>query len=203
MQITGSLLADRLKQLVDEQCTHYPAVPPRKRRWNPPRLPQIAVIPRVDFSCKPGVHRFAMSCLELRTWVPLSLRHIIISMSTCQSSKKLVKRTVVYPTRPVLGALRGWMRETERRPRGHPPGLDYADARATAMRRSPRVHAFFGWPNVSDTISRWVIRNTSSIVVMPRIALMIPSSKSVRIPCFRAILRMFCVDSPLNAISRT
>ena len=30
-----------------------------------------------------------------------------------------------------------------------------------------------------------------------------PSSKSVRIPCLRATLRIACVDSPLNAISRT
>lgn len=55
----------------------------------------------------------------------------------------------------------------------------------------------------SGATSFWVIRRTSSIVVSPFSALIIPSSNSVCIPCFRAILRTFSVDSPLNAISRT
>ena len=55
---------------------------------------------------------------------------------------------------------------------------------------------------VSASDSWWVIRRISSMVVRPFMALIIPSSKSVCIPCLRATLRMAWVGSPLKVMSR-
>src|SRR5947209_1036282 len=61
-----------------------------------------------------------------------------------------------------------------------------------------------GFQTAEDSASDswWVIRRISSMVVRPFIALIIPSSKSVCIPCLRATLRMAWVGSPLKVMSR-
>ena len=124
VQVARLLRANGLKQFVDEQRTHCPDKPPRKRRWNPSRLPRT-LTRGLTFSYKPGVHRFVMSGLEVRTRVSLPHDNIIISVETHRSSKHdhlvadcqtHVCRTLheprVDPAQDAHAASRHWRRRT-------------------------------------------------------------------------------------------
>ena len=156
--------------------------------YQPRYSPRLLTFPQ-----KPGVHRFVMPGFRVRIKESLPrLHHYLGGNEGHQGTAQPFQERKQTPSPSV--------QPTGRRPRPHRRG-----PRAVSETRKNGVsgdQAFFAAVG-SVCISRWVMRRTSSIVVIPRIALIIPSSNSVCIPCLRANLRTFCVDSPLNAISRT
>ena len=104
VQVARLLGADGLKQFVDEQRTHCPEKPPRKRRWNPSCPPRAQRRRGLTFSYKPGVHRFVMSRLEVRTWSPLPPAHIIISVETLPNQAETLNCSIQPPTRRRAGS---------------------------------------------------------------------------------------------------
>ncbi len=195
VQVAGLLGDRRLQQLVDQQRAHDATGPPA-RSFAGAVTPAGAGPGGLDFvrstRC-PAKQRAADVELRRRDRAPSAA--LIIRVDTTEFKRRRVEfgrgrpaRTCVDPS-PVsdraLATCSG-------------PGGRSRPGRSTPDRRTPRA----GPRSVRGACSTLVIRRTSSMVVRPFSALIIPSSKSVRIPCLRATLRIFWVGSPLNVISR-
>jgi len=169
----------------------------------------------LTFSDEPGVQRIVTVCLEVRARSRCLPDQRIISVDSPRIKGGALFLTNGHQSIHAwpLAESKGWpertatdggqvrinpLRNNNGSGRRVGPGLAGRPGRRDDLRRL-RLTA-----SGSDAqVSRWVMRITSSMVVWPLSALIIPSSNSVCIPCLRANLRTFCVDSPLNVISRT
>jgi hypothetical protein len=162
----------------------------------------------LTFSDEPGVQRIVTACLGVRTRCRRLPDHSIISMESPGSSAGLSSSSDEHQSIHAWRLARGIGSHERTATQGGSSSRGHQGVEAWAGHSFPARPSCLGplglrASTFHDHVSRWVMRITSSMVVRPLRALIIPSSKSVCIPCLRANLRTFCVDSPLNVISRT
>ena len=177
MQVAGLLSANRLKQLIDEQRAHCRHRPPEETPMDRTPGHLIRSLRRLTLSWKPGVHRIPVPRLGVRKRALLPDLTPLFRLVMIRSSVMPHHNFVPARSNTNLRARHDAELSQDRIGRRRPM--------ANCSPKLTRVQAFLAPISPSETISCWVIRSTSSSVVVPLMALMIPSSNNVRIPCFR------------------